>query len=88
MSGNHLRRLNRHKTLCYYRVQEDSGLRHFGLFEVLCCAFEHHIGKREAKQPIGCLTHLACLYMRIVEIFAHTRELATLPRENECFCHD
>ena len=56
--------------------------------EVFIRALEHNIGEREAKQPISCLTHLSRLWIRIVEVFAHSGELATLPREYKCFSHD
>ena len=88
VSGDHVRFLNGHQTLCHYRVQKHCRLGHFGLFEIIGRAFKHHFRQREAKQPIGCLTHLAGFCMCIVQVFAHARKLASLTRENKCFAHD
>ena len=69
------------------RVQEDGGLGHAGGAEVLVAAFEHHVREAEAEYLVGALHQFACLFVGVIKVLAHSRELRSLAGENICSLH-
>ena len=65
-----------------HAVQEDRGLGHLGLFQVLLGPLEHDIGDVEAEEVVGMLEPDARVAVTIVQVLAHTGELAALSGEN------
>ena len=68
-----------------HRVEEDSGLGHFGLLEVFLGAVEHQVRDAEAEYFVCFLKHLLSLGALFVEVLAHAYELRSLAGKHECF---
>ena len=66
-------------------VEEDCGLCHLGLLEFVISSFKHNVGYPVAKYFVGFLEKLFGFRVVVVQVFAHTRELCSLSRENKCF---
>ena len=69
----------------YHTMQEDRGLGHFRLTEILFSAVKHEISDAETEHFIGLLEELAGFGVVVVEIFAHADKLRTLTGEYICF---
>ena len=68
-----------------HRMQENSGLRNLGLFELFVGSGEHDVGDRKAEDFVGFFEQfLGCGHV-VVQVFAHADELGALAREYECF---
>ena len=63
-------------------MEEDGGLSHLRLLQLLIGASKHNIGDTEAKDLVSFLKELLCLRMSLVKILPHADELCALAREN------
>lgn len=66
-------------------MEENGRLSNLGLTEFLIGSGKHNVGDVETEDVICLIEKLARLSVVLVKVFAHTRELRALARENICF---
>ena len=69
-------------------MQEDGGLRHLGLLQVLLRTFKHKVRDTESENIIGFFKKFLCFGVVVIQVFAHSDKLGALARKNVSFHFD